>query len=124
MTRAQIQTIIITVILTVTFRELLTWVVSFIKALPVIGKIKEKAGWLFGEGNRALLWNCFWFALIAGQLIFALREQGPVTRWDVFKIVMFTVSLFVWVFMWMVDIASARIRRRLEMLSGESTPKT
>lgn len=119
MTKDQFITIATTAVITVTFREVLGGIVSVVKSLPAVEKAKKQAGWVLSKENRSFLWEAVVGLIQVGFLIGRLRDPNPVSRWDVFMIVVLTLSITAVLVMLAVDTAIMRRRTRLASLMRE-----
>jgi L-asparagine transporter-like permease len=111
MDKHQLIIIAVTAIIAATAKEVVTWAFSSIKVLRVSDTTKEKAKRFFNKNNRAVIYDLVWLSLVLSLLIGRLRETGPVTRWEVFKIVAYCIGLALWVLIFMWDLAMIRVSR-------------
>jgi len=107
--RTQLITIAVTAVVGVTAKEILTWMVSFIKSSRLVTTVSEKV-----KSNWSIASDLAWFLLCAVSLIFEVSRSAPVTRIDVLRIVALAIaSLFAAAFLaW--NVIGARLRRGRE----------
>jgi hypothetical protein len=95
MDRSQLTTIVVTVVITAIARELLNWIISFAKSSVATEKTKAKARKIFNIHTFAAIWNISWLACSVWLLIFNIRKNAPISRFDVFVIAFWSIaSLF------------------------------
>jgi len=78
MSKTQIVTIIITAVVSVTAKELITWFISVFKNLSAIKTLKGKLKSLFSKPNRVIMTDTFTIVFYSGYLVyFSLRDEPP-----------------------------------------------
>jgi hypothetical protein len=112
--RNQLVTIAVTAAISVTFREVLTWLASLAKISALRTTTKEKVKKIFNKNNRAIIWAvvCLVFNIVF--FIDAYRETTPLTRSEVVKIVIFFLGIVFWVVTLLIYLAASRLANALK----------
>lgn len=94
--RKQLITIAVTAIVSVTFREVFTWLTSFAKASALNPATKQTAKKVFSKNNRYIMFDVAWLAFSIFNFIHVMRDKTPMTRWDVVLICLYLSSCCLW----------------------------
>jgi hypothetical protein len=98
MDKKQLATIAITALVSVTLKELLSWIFVSAKTIAVKDTVKEKARTIFNKNNRRIVWTALILSASAYAFFDTMRSTKPLTRWGVLDIIAITLGLLFWVF--------------------------
>ena len=79
MDRNQLTTIVITVTITVIFRELVTWFVSFVKERLTSNTTKQKVKTIFNKNRRTIIADILWLLYVLSILVWFVHSSVLVT---------------------------------------------
>lgn len=96
MDRKQLVTIAITAVLSVTAREVFTWIVAWAKAKAQSETTRATARTVFSKKNRKIIWDVLWFAIACAGFWETMTQTSPVTRREILEIPSFAIFLFLW----------------------------
>ena len=96
MDKSRLLTIVITAVITATVTTVVKWFLELAGKLPMTAKLKETARKTFNKSVLVIMGNVFMILMSIGLLIYELKKTTPITRKDVFLIVIDTISIFLW----------------------------
>jgi hypothetical protein len=119
MDKSKLITIVVTAVITAIAKELVTWLLSVTKTLSTRATLRAKVKALFSKYNRAVFLDMGFVIFSTLTLIQVLRDKSPVTRFDVFLIVLCMLAIPMSVFALLIDMR--RLRRFLSRPDSEIT---
>jgi len=93
MDKTQLITIIITAVVSITAKELITWLISLTKKLSVLHTIKEKLKVIFNKTNRAIISDILALLLYVAFLIYFALAEGDATRIEILLVIGATIAV-------------------------------
>jgi hypothetical protein len=96
MDKKQLVTIAITALVSVTLKELLSWLFASAKTIATRDTVKAKARTIFNKNNRRIVWTGLIFFTAAYGFFRTMRSTSPLTRWGVLEIIELTLSFMFW----------------------------
>jgi len=105
MDKTQLLTIVITALVSVLGKELITWLVGLVKGTAAVSSARAKLKAIFSKANRAVMIDVLSILFYVGVLVnFALGESAP-TRLEVLLIIGAVIALIVMAIALLIDIA-------------------
>lgn len=112
MDQKQLVTIAVTALISVTAKEVITWLLSLAKSQVAKETTREKARKIFNKNNRAVIWDVFWLSASVFILVGDLRKTSPITRLDIFFITLWLFMSALYAIFTIWDLARAVYRYR------------
>ena len=117
MDRNQLTTIVITVTITVIFRELVTWFVSFVKERLTSNTTKQKVKTIFNKNRRTIIADILWLLYVLSILVWFVHSSVLVTSVGVVAIVLLAIFFICFALKLTWDIISIKVRREFDDLN-------
>ena len=96
MDKHQLVTIAITAVISVTAKELLTWVFRRAKIIATTDTTKKKARQIFSKNNRRIVFDLLLLSAALWGLLGTVQSPSPITKWLIVRLVIFTLSPLAW----------------------------
>jgi len=114
MDRHQLFIIVLTAVISVTAKELLTWVLAAVKLSETSRVAREKVKRTFSKSNLTIMFDLVWLAVLLGLVIAFVRGTTQPTRMDILRVVAYSIGFVFWCIALMVDLITAKIRHARE----------
>lgn len=123
MDRDKLVTIAVTAIVSVTFTELVRWLLSLAKAAPATAAVRKRAGRVFNRSNWGILVNVVGLVFAVPALIYIVHDPRPPTRRDIFWISLAEFNVILLVLLLMAEIVWKRVEAHFRRVAPPNAPE-